>query len=127
MFRYVDKSGAVQERFIGFSGFSDDRTANTLANYVFNVLTEYDCEEKLVAQTYDGAAVMSGEHGGLQALVKSKCSQAIFTHCYAHKMNLVLKNSVDHIKECKIFFSTLSGLASFFQNHPDELTHLIEK
>ena len=126
VFRYVDKSGAVQERFIGFSDFSDDRTANALANYVFNVLTEYDCEEKLVAQTYDGAAVMSGEHGGLQALVKSKCSQAIFIHCYAHKMNLVLKNSVDHIKECKIFFSTLSGLASFFSKS-SRRTHALDQ
>ena len=32
VFRYVDKATAVQERFIGFSDFSDDRTADVLAN-----------------------------------------------------------------------------------------------
>lgn len=34
--------------------------------------------------------------------------------CYAHKLNLILKQSIDYIKECKIFFITLSGLSSFF-------------
>jgi len=67
-----------------------------------------------VAQTYDGAAVMSGQHNGLQTLVRSKCKNAIFVHCYAHKLNLILKQSIDYIKECKIFFITLSGLSSFF-------------
>lgn len=33
---------------------------------------------------------------------------------YAHKLNLILKQSIDYIKECKIFFITLSGLSSFF-------------
>ncbi|XP_008180138.1 uncharacterized protein LOC103308484 [Acyrthosiphon pisum] len=66
------------------------------------------------AQTYDGAAVMSGQHNGLQALVRLKCKNAMFVHCYAHKLNLILKQSVDHIKECKVFFLTLSGLSSFF-------------
>uniref|UniRef100_A0A2S2Q8C6 Zinc finger MYM-type protein 1 n=1 Tax=Sipha flava TaxID=143950 RepID=A0A2S2Q8C6_9HEMI len=57
---------------------------------------------------------MSGQHNGLQTLVRSKCKNAIFVHFYAHKLNLILKQSVDYIKECKIFFTTLSGLSSFF-------------
>jgi hypothetical protein len=58
---------------------------------------------------YDGAAVMSGQHNGLQTLVRSKCKNAIFVQCYAHKLNLILKQSIDYIKECKIFF--ISGLS----------------
>lgn len=38
----------------------------------------------------------------------------MFVHCYANKLNFILKQSVDYIKECKIFFTTLSGLSSFF-------------
>lgn len=113
IFRYMTYEG-VQERFLGFIDVSQDRSAKCLAGHTFNILQEYNCENKLIAQTYDGAAVMSGQHNGLQALVRSKCKNAMFVHCYAHKLNLILKQSVDHIKECKIFFLTLSGLSSFF-------------
>jgi len=67
-----------------------------------------------VAQTYDGAAIMSEQHNGLQTIVRSKCKNAIFVHCYAHTLNFILKQFIDYIKECKIFFITLSGLSSFF-------------
>ncbi|CAH1109496.1 unnamed protein product [Psylliodes chrysocephalus] len=69
---------------------------------------------KLVAQRYDGAAVMAGHLGGLQAEVKEKFKHAIFVQCIAHRLNLVLSRSMDNIKDCKVFFSTLSGLATFF-------------
>ncbi|KAL4131731.1 hypothetical protein QTP88_009004 [Uroleucon formosanum] len=113
IFRYITHEG-VQERFLGFVDVSQDRSAKCLAEYTFNILQGYNCENKLIAQTYDGAAVMSGQHNGLQALVRLKCKNAMFLHCYAHKLNLILKQSVDHIKECKVFFLTLSGLSSFF-------------
>ncbi|XP_025206903.1 zinc finger MYM-type protein 1-like [Melanaphis sacchari] len=111
--RYVTNEG-VEERFLGFVDVSHNRSAKCLAEHVFRLLNEYKCVDKLVAQTYDGAAVMSGQHNGLQTLVRSKCKNAIFVHCYAHKLNLILKQSVDYIKECKIFFTMLSGLSSFF-------------
>ncbi|KAL4126763.1 hypothetical protein QTP88_010972 [Uroleucon formosanum] len=62
VFRYVNDKG-VQERFIGFFDVSAGRSAKSLANHFFAILPEYKCDEnKLVAQTYDGAAVMSGTH-----------------------------------------------------------------
>jgi hypothetical protein len=33
---------------------------------------------------------------------------AIFVHCYAHRLNLVLAESASFIKEVKVFFATLS-------------------
>lgn len=56
----------------------------------------------------------TGQYNGLAARVKSKCPQALLTICYAHKLNLVLQDSVKNIKQCKIFFMTVSGFASFF-------------
>jgi len=114
VFRYVNDMG-VQERFIGFSDVSTDRYAKSLADHFFSILPEYICDEnKLVAQTYDGAAVMSGSHNGLQTLIRQKYKNAIYIHFYAHKLNLVLKQSVSNIKECKIFFTNLNGFAVFF-------------
>ena len=46
-------------------------------------LTELGCLKKLIAQTYDGAAVMSGELNGVQAKVKDSAPDAIFIHCLA--------------------------------------------
>lgn len=125
--RYVNTIDGyeVVERFLGFTDVSEDRSAKALSEHVFSFISKYACEEKLIAQTYDGAAVMSGQHNGLQSLVRSKYENAIFVHCYAHKLNLVLKQSVEYIKDCKIFFSTLSGLSYFFQNLPNEYMHLI--
>ena len=47
--------------FLGFSDVSEDRTAAKLKEELDNTLDEYQCGEKLIAQTYDGAIVMLGE------------------------------------------------------------------
>ncbi len=88
--RYVDSAGKIQERFIGFFDVSGGRDAQS----VFDVLNEsmqgYNFKDKLVAQTYDGAAVMASALNGLQAKVKAIAPSAMFVHCYAHRLNLVL-------------------------------------
>lgn len=43
-----------------------------------------------VAQSYDGASVMSGAVGGVQAKFRVNHPEAIYVHCYAHQLNLVL-------------------------------------
>nr|CAI5852687.1 unnamed protein product [Callosobruchus analis] len=43
---------------------------------------KFDFKTKLVAQTYDGAAVMASELNGLQSKIKSVAPQALFSHCY---------------------------------------------
>jgi hypothetical protein len=57
---------------------------------------------------------MGGEHNGLQKKIKSIAPQALFIHCYAHKLNLVLQDSCKQIRECRIFFSNVSGFSAFF-------------
>ncbi|CAH1100888.1 unnamed protein product [Psylliodes chrysocephalus] len=81
---------------------------------LFVIISSLECGSNLVAQSYDGAAVMAGHLGGLQARVKEKFKHAIFVHCIANRPNLVLSQSMDNIEDCKVFFSALGGLASFF-------------
>lgn len=50
---------------------------------------------------------MAGEHRAVQT------SNSYTLHRYAHKMNRVLKNYIDYIKQYQIFFSSLSRFASF--------------
>ena len=77
-------------------------------------------KNKLVGQTYEGAAAMSGELNGLQAKIKTIAPQALFTHCHAHRLNLVLQDTCKNVKECRVFFANLSGFASFFQTRQNE-------
>ena len=93
---------------------SDDRRASAIAQYVLGILQKFNCVEKLVAQTYDGASVMSSELNGVQAKIKEHVSKAMFLHCYAHKLNLVLLHSAKCMPECKAFFKTLEGSSAFF-------------
>lgn len=78
--RYVREDGEIQERFIGFIDVSENRTANFLFEHILQTLTQYNCINKLIAQTYDGAAVMSGEHNGVQKKIKDICPNALFVH-----------------------------------------------
>lgn len=98
--RYVTHED-IQERFIWFIDVSTDRSAVSLAGHVFSLINEFQFGDKLVAQTYDGCSVMAGVHNGLQQIIRAKYQSALFVHCYAHKLNLVLKQSVTGIKECK--------------------------
>lgn len=116
--RYVDQNGDAQERFLGFTNVSLDKTAAALYQHVEAVVAEYNVGNKLIAQTYDGAAVMAGNINGLKTKVQAKYPQALFVHCYSHVLNLVLQQTTSSIPECRIFFKTLSGLATFFSSSP---------
>lgn len=94
--RYVIPGGKLVERFLGFYDVSSSRTADTL----FHV----------------GASVMSGELNCLQAKIKEVLPQAVFVHCMAHRLNLVLQQSCNSISKYRIFFATVNGLPSFFHS-----------
>ncbi|XP_050302372.1 zinc finger MYM-type protein 1-like [Anthonomus grandis grandis] len=113
--RYVEKKSLnIYERFLGFYDVSDDRTSEALYTLVASVLSPFNYREKLVAQCYDGASVMAGHINGLQMKIKNDAPEPTFIHCSAHKLNLVLQDGCKSIKECRIFFATLSGIPNFF-------------
>uniref|UniRef100_A0A9J7XFA7 DUF4371 domain-containing protein n=1 Tax=Cyprinus carpio carpio TaxID=630221 RepID=A0A9J7XFA7_CYPCA len=112
--RYVDSAGKIQERFIGFFDVSGGRDAQSIFEILNENMQGYNFKDKLVAQTYDGAAVMASDLNGLQAKVKAIAPSAMFVHCYAHRLNLVLSQGAKCLPECRIFFASLSGFATFF-------------
>lgn len=48
---------------------------------------------RIRGQAYDGASVMSGEEGGVEAHIKEINPLAIYTHCYSHCLNLSIAAS----------------------------------
>ena len=75
-----------------------------------NILRLYNVREKLIAQTYDGATVMSGSRKGVQTPIKRKRGYppAPFLHCYTHQLNLVVKGMCSDISLARIFFVNVS-------------------
>lgn len=51
VFRFIDENCEVQERFLGFSDVSADRTAAALFEHVNRTLEEFKCKTKLVANS----------------------------------------------------------------------------
>ena len=124
IFHYgCEASYTVKEAFGGFDDVSDDRQASAIAQYVLGILQKFNSVEKLVAQTYDGASLMSSELNGVQAKVKEDVSEAMFLHCCDHKLNLVLLHSAKCMPECKAFFKTLEDLSAF-SSESTKRTHL---
>ncbi|XP_076030931.1 zinc finger MYM-type protein 1-like [Oratosquilla oratoria] len=109
---YEDK---ICERFLGFYEISDDKSTTRLADVIATVLNSFhDATDKLVSQTYDGAAVMAGTLNGVQSKLRDKgFKHAHFIHCYAHKLNLVLSKSAEKVSGVKMFFSHLRSFSKF--------------
>ncbi|MBN3277282.1 ZMYM1 protein, partial [Polyodon spathula] len=123
---YVDGQGCVQECFTGFKDMSTGHNAASQKALVDRELERYQYKDKLVSQSYDGAALMAGELRGLQVLVKKDTPQALFVHCFAHRLNLVLQQGAQCIKETHTFFPTLEGLSAFF-SWSSKRTHLMDE
>lgn len=92
----------VVERFLGFIDCSNKQDAETLTQSIIECLkmSGINPQTPILAQSYDGASVMSGRFNGVQAKVKVKYPYAIYTHCMAHRVNLVV---LDMCKLVKVY------------------------
>ena len=71
-------------------------------------------ELPIVAQGYDGAAVMSGSENGVQLKIREDHPSAVYIHCMAHKLNLVLIEACKVNRRVNSFFLNLETIYSFF-------------
>ncbi|XP_049809501.1 zinc finger MYM-type protein 1-like [Schistocerca nitens] len=113
---YYELLGQINERFISFvrpkSHSADDVTAAVLCE--LEKMNVHETPEKLTAQCYDGAPVMSGHESGVQTRIREMYSNAHFIHCYAHQLNLIVERCVAGNKQVRIFFSSLEEISTFF-------------
>lgn len=126
VFRYISKGKPV-ERFWDFlTPLNHD--AKSLSSVILGEIEKHvkGDKSKLIAQTYDGATVMSGSSNGVQALVKKTYPYAAYIHCYAHQLNLVMLNAASANTKVRIFFANLQGICTFFSNSPQRTAILNE-
>ena len=65
-----------------------------------------------LAESYDGASVMSGNNEGVQQLMR-ECAPYVYVHCFAHRLNLALVASCKAVAEASACFSLLEHLYVF--------------
>ena len=94
---------------------ADYLKARSLTKKIFDCLDDLglDYKQNLVGQCYDGASVMSGKNSAVAARIQQDCKQAVYVHCYAHKLNLVLVDVAKSVTEAGYFFSPLQKLYVF--------------
>jgi hypothetical protein len=114
VYRYIVNDKVV-ERFWGFLKLKE-HNSEVLAECIKEQLAQHigDVTGKLIAQTYDGALVMSGNINGVQAKIKQHYPNANYVHCYAHQLNLVMANAASINRNVRIFFASLGGFCKFF-------------
>lgn len=117
----------IQEYFVSLRDVSQDKRAQALTKEVKDVLDDYKVgSSRLVAQAYDGASVMASTVNGVQGLLRVDFPLALFVHCYGHSLNLVLSQGLQCMSECRIFFQTINGMATFFSTSAKR-TRLLEQ
>ena len=111
--RFVDSEEVIQERLLSFSDVS--RTdSDTLFKLLKKSLVTHGLRmSQISGQCYDGARNMSGGYRGVQARVKEEAPKAVYVHCYAHSLNLVLVDATKKNKMARNFFGTLESLYCF--------------
>ena len=63
-------------------------------------------------QGYDGASVMSGNCSGVQTRLKEFAPHAVYIHCHAHILKLVLVDSVKAVPDATQRFALVESLCN---------------
>ena len=115
--RYADMAkGAIHEHFISFVE-AKSLDANSLSSYIIKLLHDLDLNlSKIVSQGYDGASVMSGRCNGVQAKIREVAPNAVYIHCFAHVLNLVLVDATKSLPIAAEFFALLESLYVFISS-----------
>ena len=112
--RYIDEKFVIQEHFLLFTDISSS-DSESLFITLNKILTNLGLDLKLIrSQSYDGAANMSGKISGLQTRVKQENDLALYVHCCAHNLNLVISDACHGCTDAVTFFGTIQKLYNFF-------------
>jgi len=103
----------ICESFLGFYA-NTDQTASGIASQVVEIIESKGLiVDKCRGQGYDGARTMSGIYTGVQKRILALQPKAIYVHCAAHNLNLVINDAVSAVPQIASFFNTLQELYVF--------------
>ncbi|CAF1401603.1 unnamed protein product [Didymodactylos carnosus] len=109
--RYVDENFNPVERFIGIDE-TIGKTGELLSNQILSILEESGLDQlKLISQSYDYTANMSGQFKGVQNLITTKLNpNIIYIPCASHRSNTAVKHSCDESVDIITLFGKLQKI-----------------
>ena len=123
--RTVNEQGHVKERLLEYIELESIR-GKAVSEAVVDCLTKHGLElSGIRAQTYDGAANLSGHLNGCQAHIQRLEPLAEYFHCASHKLNLCL-NSTTKLQEFRIKVDNVKQLGIFYHFSPKTTGNLKE-
>ena len=124
--RMIDKKLRIKTRFFGFH-YLDRVNAQTIVNKIVEVLSDNYPSlnfDKLMIQTYDGAATMQGKHAGVQAILRrDHARHALPMHCTNHRLNLGAKSVTNHNRLIEDAVGACQLLMKIFKYSPKRNAH----
>ncbi|XP_025192026.1 zinc finger MYM-type protein 1-like [Melanaphis sacchari] len=113
--RYIDE-GKPQERLVALETAADS-TGLGMFKMFCSITEKHNIKWKtqMIAQTYDCAASMQGKYSGLKTRIQVENPRAMFTWCFAHKLNLVIVDTCDCCINTKTFFGDVGALIEFMR------------
>ena len=120
--RYT-KDDKVNESFTGFVAISSV-SAESISAAILAYLSRIGVDlRKLVGQGYDGASTMAGYVSGVQKRIRKKYPRAIFVHCAAHCLNLVI-NDQSRVSIVRSTCDIIRETIRFFRESPKRRSSL---
>ena len=105
----------IQERLIGLV-FAEHTDAASLKELLVTTINGFGLSlEQLRGQCFDGARNMCGIYNGVQAKVRAEQPKALYVHCYAHCLNLVIVDVTKRNKNARNFFGVIEKLYAFIK------------
>ncbi len=121
--RYLH-NGGLYEDFLEYVNASGSTTGEALADLILDRLRVHGLDlEKLRGQGYGGAANMTGIERGVKSRILEVYPKALFTHCGAHVLNLVIGDSCKELCMVKMF-GVVNEVGVFFGSSAKRITSL---
>ena len=116
--RWVDEELKEHENFFGLYQV-DTIDAKSLFSSIKDVLLQMNVKlSHCRGQCYDGAANMSGARHGVATKILEEESRAVYTHCYAHSLNLAVSDTVKKSKICRDALDTAFEITRLIKFSP---------
>uniref|UniRef100_A0A1A8US94 DUF4371 domain-containing protein n=1 Tax=Nothobranchius furzeri TaxID=105023 RepID=A0A1A8US94_NOTFU len=111
---FLDETYSIKERLLTIAT-SDAGDAKTLTQTLISEIRKAGLTtDKIISQVYDGASLMSGKLGGVQALLQDELGREIpNVHCFNHQLHLVIVHVMSAERAIEDLFSVCNALYKF--------------
>ncbi|CAH1983061.1 unnamed protein product [Acanthoscelides obtectus] len=116
--RYIlnENKPILKEDFIAFTHITD-LSAESIYETILTICASVGLNmDKVIGQGYDGCSTFNGHLSGVHQKFRESHPKAIYVHCVAHRLNLVLSDSLDmpYIRNC---LGTINEVANMMRNN----------